>query len=267
MPEQYRTNDILRLLEELGEETGTGTGHAHFEKIYNKMRESEERPPFVSEDYLYRKLYRRAKRAKEKGQTEISLNVQNIEYIARFLGYSGYLQFERTEHPDKNPVLFNCVGNWYSYVRCNSGNPDILISPVQITANGKQVRMELKGPQRKFEGPMTISGPCLYCNLESGKEKRLNLIFKIGTAVEANVLQGVFSGVSSGGDPIAGRELLIRRKEKFKELANSKIGIKDASESDDEELKTVAAYFSSMEKNILRGGRASTFGIADLKEF
>lgn len=267
MAEQYKPADILQLLDELAEHTNTGTSFSHFETMFSEIKKSlPESPPFNSGDYLYRKLFRRAKLAEKKRTPFIRLNAQNIETIARFLGYQGYKQFLKMEHPDKDPVMASCAGTWYSYVRCNSGNPDILVSPVEISTKGKEVVMKLKGPGRIFHGQMSRKGNCLYCNLDGGNEKKLNLIFKLGSVKHPDVLQGVFSGVSSGGDPIAGREVLIRKEIKFELMKNQKIDMTKEPEERDDEMKLLYTYFGRKENTILKGGRSSTFTLSDLNE-
>lgn len=267
MADQYKPAEILQLLDELAEQTNTGLSFSHFETMYNEIKNSlPESPPFSSGDYLYRKLYRRALLAEKKRTPFIRLNAVYVETIARFLGYQGYKQFLKTEHPDKDPILASCTGTWYSYVRCNSGNPDILVSPVEIFSKGKEVLMKLKGPGRVFQGPVNRKGNCLYCNLDGGKEKKLNLIFKIGSVMHPDVLQGVFSGVSSGGDPIAGREVLIRKEIKIELMKNQKIDMTKEPEARDDEMKLLYLYFARKENNILKGGRSSSFSLGDLNE-
>lgn len=50
----------------------------------------------------------------------------------------------------------------------------------------------------------------MFCHLDSDRNKKMLIILKGNVNKHSQVLQGVFSGISSTGDPIAGRELFIR---------------------------------------------------------
>jgi hypothetical protein len=260
-----KATEIMRLLEALAKETGTTLTRDSFVEMYEVMKLKNEKLPFNSWDYLYRKLFLQAKNASKNSM--ISVSSTNIAAIVKFLKYSDYEQFSRDEHPERNPVLQNCLGKWLSCVRCNSGSSHVLISPVIITAKGKEIRMELNGPVRLFEGIARLNGSCLFCMLQSGNEKNLHLVFKVGLSNEPEILKGVFSGLSSGGDPIAGREILIRHSEENSlPFKNQRIKIKALIDSEDENQRLIGKYFNDRSKNILSGGKASTFGWEDLEE-
>lgn len=261
----YNSLDIKRLLQALAAKTNKSLVRGHLQAMHDLMEKSDKKGLF-SEDYLYRKIFLRVKDSDNKNNKSISLNTRNIEAIATFLGYTGYDQFIQLPDQSINALLENCVGSWYSYVRCNSGNEEVLISPVQIIRNGKEVIMKLNGPSRKFEGSLKLEGNCLYCLLESKSEKNIHLVFKVGFSQKPNVLQGVFSGMSTAGDPIAGREVLIRQELEFASLKNSRRSIAELVKSRSEEEKIIGGYFSDKEQNILKGGQASTFELNDLKK-
>jgi hypothetical protein len=263
---KYKTTDILRLLKEVAIKTDKSLAHPHFPDMYEIMLRDSKELPFTSHDYLYRKLFLEVEGADEKRRQDISLSAVNVEAIAKFLGYKSYEQFKKFEHPERNPVLENCIDTWYSYVRCNSGSRNVFVSPVRIFANGKEIQMELRGPSRLFKGIVRLNGHALYCFMESGKEKNLHLVMKVALSDKPEVIQGVFSGISTGGDPIAGREILIRQPgKKFETLAPQKFKIDDLLKSGDEGEKKIGNYFTDKEKNILAGGKASTFGWEDLE--
>ena len=260
----YQSTDIKRLLQAVAAKTGNKLVYGQFHLIYEKMKKEYGALPFA-EEYLYKKVFLKVKNADEELTGHINLNDQNIEAIAEFLGYEGYTEFIEEQLFPAHPAMENFIGSWYSYVRCNSGSPDVLVSPVEIFREKKDVRMRLHGPTRVFTGELEFEENCLYCLLKSGKGKNIYLVFKAGLSQQPNVLQGVFSGLSSGGDPIAGREVLVRQHAEFSELKNKKLSIAAMLNSENDEERLIARYFSKQEKNILRGGKASTFELTDLR--
>ena len=123
----------------------------------------------------------------------------------------------------------------------------------------------MKGPNRTFTGNLKYEGNCLCCHLVSQQDKDLHLVFYAGLEQNPRVIQGVFSGISSAGDPIAGREVLVRQDEKFNMLQNFRRPIQEMLESKSAEAQIIAMYFKNPEHNILKAGKASTFSIGDLK--
>lgn len=260
--------DIKRLLDEVSEETGLTLVHGNFAEIHEKLQEkyksrTKKRTLPFSDEYLYRKLFARVKDGVEKDAT-INLNALNLDAIAQALEYRSYSDFIRMEGPEINPVLANCAGTWYSYVRCNSGQPYILRSAVIIYQEKKAMYMKLQGGLRLFQGQLKHDGNCIYCLLESKQEKKLHMVLRTGLSSRPDVLQGVFSGLSSGGDPIAGREVLIRQNEEYGKLSHTRVAISEFLLSEKEEENVIAKYYQYPEKNILKGGLSSTFDLGDL---
>ncbi|MEO5644261.1 MAG: hypothetical protein ABIQ40_04790 [Bacteroidia bacterium] len=260
---KYLASDIMKLLQEVAVKADMTLEYASFKEIYSKMEEELEALPF-KEDYLYKRVYQEVKKMKDE-YSEISLNSNYIEHIAKYLTYTNYDQFKKMQSQPFYSALENCLGAWYSYVRCNSGEEQILISPVLIFKEGREIFLQLKGPRRMFTGRLKLEGTCVYCLLESKEDKNLHLVFKFGSATKPDVLQGVFSGMSAAGDPIAGREILIRQKEKYGVLKNDRRPMKQMLESKLEDEKIIANYFKERMHCTLKGGRASTFKIDDLK--
>jgi hypothetical protein len=104
----------------------------------------------------------------------------------------------------------------------------------------------------------------LHSHLQSGQNKNIHIVLKAGHSTEPQVLQGVFSGVSTAGDPIAGREIFIRQKLSYDKLTTERASIKDLIGSKSRESELIGKYFKNKEYNILKGGAASTFGLDDL---
>lgn len=260
---EYDPVDVLRLLQEVAEKTGYRLVNSHFPMMHEKMK-PEGRKTFFAENYLYKKMFLRARKAQREGVKGISLNDEYVEIIAQFLDYKSYSHFLELQQQQFPSALLNCLGVWYSYVRCNSGHPEVYASPVRIYEQTKAVLVEMQGASRKFKGELKMEGSCLYCLLESGQEKNIHLVLKIGVAQKPNVLQGVFSGLSSAGDPIAGREVLVRQFVSFGELKHKKLKIAELMKSKEEEERAIGNYFSEKEQNILKAGQASTFELGDL---
>jgi len=252
----------MYLLEEVAKATDKTLGYASFDDIYSKMEEKMGELPF-KERYLYKEVHQKLKKLKGANAV-IDLNQNNIEHVVKFLGFSNYDQFKKMRSAPAHPILKECVGNWYSYVRCNSGEEYVLISPVKISEEGQEIHIELKGKERNFIGKLKFEGSCVYCLLESKQDKNLHLVFNVGHSKKPNVLQGVFSGMSTAGDPIAGREVLVRRKEKIFELKNFRRSIPEMLKSKLEEDKIIGMYFKEPAQNILKGGKSSTYELIDL---
>ena len=261
---KYKAADIITLLNEIAREAGVTLQYASFGEIYSKIEEKIPDLPF-SDRYLYKQVYQPLQKLQGKNDI-IRLNSNNVEHLVKYLSYTNYDQFIKVQSQPVHPVLMDFENtNWYSYVRCNSGEEYVLVSPVRFIAEGREIFMHLKGPRRTFTGKLKFGGNCIYCDLESGQEKNLHLVFYTGFAKQPDVLQGVFSGMSTAGDPIAGREVLIRQPGKLSTLQNSRRPIGEMMSSKNEEEQAVGSYFKNPAQNILKAGKASTFGIDDLK--
>ncbi len=264
---EYSAIDIKRLLDEISQESDKTLAHSQFHDMYlfldQKYRERFKKTIPIADDYLYRKLFSPLiKGVNEKMKLNLTPNC--LDAITQALGYKGYGEFLRMEHPSISPTTANCAGQWYSYVRCNSGQPYILRAPVKIYQDKKVMRMELQGPSRLFKGVFQASDNCHYCLLESKQAKNIYLVLKTGLVSRIEVMQGVFSGLSGGGDPIAGREILVRQVEEFSNLLPQRIAIKEMLKSKMREEVAVATYFNSAEKSIIKAGISSTFTLDDL---
>jgi hypothetical protein len=258
---EYNSAHVKGLLQALADHTGqTFDGHG-FMAMSEALQEFQEFPE-VSRRYLSEKLH---KRIQDSGSMKIGLVRDKLEKIARFLGFQNFNDFVNTRYSPIDPRLLGCIGNWYSFVRCNSGRPDLLISPVKIFRNGQKVYLRLKGIKRVFVGELRLKGSCLFCLLDTGSNKELHLSFKIGMEEHPMLLQGTFSGVSSGEDPIGGRELLVREDHlDFDELANRKISVLEAIENGEEKFTRIGNYFANYDKNNLKISNVSTFDLDDL---
>lgn len=257
--------DILKFLDSLAAATGLNLVHTDFKDMQDRLHEryKQENPKGEIEfrdEYIYRKLFLPSK--KEKNEI-LKLNPAILNALAQGAGFKSYGHFVKVCDPMSNPSIQNSIGVWYSYVRCNSGQPYVLRAPVKIFEEKREVLMEMRGPVRKFSGHVNAMGECLRCNLQS-ENKSISLVLKAGIAAQPKVLQGVFAGLSTAGDPIAGREILIRQDAEYDALTNERTLINELIAAGDRESKLVGTYFYNKEANILKGGRASTFGYDDL---
>jgi hypothetical protein len=255
----------MNLIGKVAKEAGHPTVNTAFPKIHDIMKKACGEP-FFAENYLYKKVFLRARLMEKKGGGILILKDEYVEIIARYAGYESYSKFLERRENKLAGELISCEGVWYSYVRCNSGDMEVLASPVHIYQKANQVFAEMKGSSRNFKGELKMERDCLYCLLESNKGKNIHFVLKVGVALMPNVLQGVFSGMSSGGDPIAGREVLIRQELGFDKLKHKRLKISTLINSKNEDEKLVGEYFSDKQQNILKGGQASTFELNDLRK-
>lgn len=261
---KYKAGEILALLEKVAVDTGRTLGYVALKDIHADMENADPqgKVPF-NEEYLYKQIYQKAQ--KEKPDETVGLNPGKVEYIARFAGFTNFNHFAEYLKQPLPTFLDNCEGNWYSYVRCNSGQPYLLKSPVRIARIDTGLIIELQGKARRFKGKIKYEGQCMYCLLESGEDKNLHLVFKFGSSRDPQVLQGVFSGMSSDGDPIAGREVLVRENElRLRDMKNERLPIHDFLKSKDPGKRALGTYFREKENNTLKIQRSSTFSFDDL---
>jgi hypothetical protein len=101
-------------------------------------------------------------------------------------------------------------GEWVGIVRSHNGE-ELYLSEIEINKVANQANdyeVEMRG-KNSFVGTATYRGTCLQMMFDNDK-KVLLLSFYISLTENPMVLQGTFSGISSKGFPIAGRELLVR---------------------------------------------------------
>ena len=257
----YRAGDIKTLLDKVADATGEKAVHSRLQSVYDKITQKLQKNLPFTETYLSNTLYYKVHNT--DGNKEIRLSDENIEALVSFLGYDNFDQFIRSQSETIHPLLEHCKGEWYSYVRCNSGEPYLLRAPVTIFARHNSMYMNLKGKVRNFEGRVNFEGNCIYCHLLSGEDKNIHLVFRSSLSPNPWVLQGVFSGISSAGDPICGREILIKTNKTYEEMTNERIAIKEFKKGGRDEM-IIAKYFFLKDENIMKAGKSSTFGIGDL---
>lgn len=101
-------------------------------------------------------------------------------------------------------------GEWVAIVRSHNGE-ELYLSEIEINKIANQTNdyeVEMRG-RSSFPGTATYRGNCLQMIFDNNK-KILLLSFYVSLTENPMLLQGTFSGISSKGFPIAGRELLVR---------------------------------------------------------
>lgn len=216
----------------------------------------------ISARYLY-DLYRDIQKKEATNDIAGGRRTHMLDIIAKTLGYRNFRDFESAYDKPVSDVMMACVGNWWSYVRANNKN-DILKAPVKIFYTNAMdgMQMELKGHERTFKGRLKERGNCFSGFIESGSDKRIALIFKLGASNDIDLLQGVFCGLSSGGDPIAGREILVREEN----LGYDKMEWSRHNHNDENIDARIRKYFSSYEKNCIKVMSIAGFDLSDLGE-
>lgn len=265
---RFDPGKLLELLKEVAEKVNGGKldrpGCLDMAVAINEDLKAKKKKITMGYKYIYN-LHNSVRDAiEEDSEVKPKPHPSWINVIAEFAGYKSYDDFISST-TEAYRALQGYIGNWYSYVRCNSGSKEVLVSPVRIYEENGQVWMELKGPVRTFKGELKLKEDCLVCLLEGNESKVLHLVFKAGFAVKPNVLQGVFSGMSTGGDPIAGREVLVRQHEhNFSNLKNARLDIPRILMSSKLEERSIGEYFKDQSVSSVKTGRTSTFELTDL---
>ena len=264
---KYPLNDVKRLIEEVEKRAGEKINAATSEKIHKKMHNALGKLPPFGTEYLNKRIMFEINKASAKRKDAVGLNKGYINFVAEYLSYANYEEFEEKKDRASNEELEKFIGTWISYVRCNSRQPYILMSPVSIYNERNLVYMKLQGKERAFIGELKIEKGKLFCLLKGEEGKYIHLVFNAGIATRPQVLQGIFSGISAGGDAIAGREVLVRTDREFESIRNDKLRIREILNSNNNELEVIGNYFSDTRINIIKAGRSSTFDLGDLQGF
>jgi hypothetical protein len=265
---ECRVEDLKKLLDKIQEVTRMKVSRTNYLDVHQYLNKKHKELfgtnlPFGNE-YIYRSIRVRVNTAKLEDAT-FEVIEKNLDAISKVCGYETFLDFILSTQKTIAPVLAACAGTWYSYVRCNSGKEYILRAPVLIYEEKKIMYMKLQGPNRIYTGELSAEGDSLFCLLKSDQVKRIHMVLKTGLVLSPKVLQGVFTGLSAGGDPIAGREILIKQENAFKDLRPDRIQLRKWLDSASEEEHAVAEYFSRDENTIVKAGQSSSFDLDDLR--
>ncbi|MEM7655090.1 MAG: hypothetical protein AAF399_03095 [Bacteroidota bacterium] len=242
--------------------------YADFADLEMNIAEFDSKSPELSQKYLYDNLLRKAQKAEEGGQETIGASVAHVKKLVRFAGFQDWAEVVQTLQKKPSPLsaqLQSLIGNWYSYVRCNSGQPFLLKSPVRLLEEKGKLEMELSGARFTYRGEVDAKGGNLFILLRTQEIKQIHLVLEIGYSMTPQVIKGVFSGVNAAGNPIAGKEVLIRSQEPdFSQLTGARIPIEPVSLPPQTEWESLYQYFATYENSNLKTRSASTFTVEDL---
>lgn len=217
----------------------------------------------ISSEYIYKKIVNPI--SKMKPNESLGLRNSIVSALLEYLEFKNIQEFiHSVDRPISNQVK-SMVGVYYTYVRRNTKEGVLLRSPVRIYEDAKQIYMTLKGEQQTYSGKVEMRKGVLSILLENNEGKCFHHLYKIGAIEKPKVLQGIFSGVTSGFDPIGGRVILERRDEGFEELKTAALDVTALKNSRVKNDGILAKYFSKYSENNLKIGKTSTFGFGDLE--
>jgi hypothetical protein len=220
----------------------------------------------VSKRYLYETLFRKISQGKNRKGEKIKVQPYKLDKISEYLGHENFQSFIHAVDNPIHPVLKGSIGTYHSYLRRNSADGVIFCSPVKIIEADQKIQFQLKGPLQVYMGDVEFRNGCLFILMQTDNGKQFHHVYQVGQREKPDVLQGVFSGVSTAFEPIGGRVILIRTTEKFESLKNQQVEISQLKKSKNLQDRRIAEYFHDYLKNNISIRKAGTFGIADLGE-
>lgn len=237
-----KAQSVRRLLIDLSEKIHVEMDYAGFGTMSDYIDSDS-----ISQKYLD-DTYRLVRKKILADQMNIGSHEKKLNVIAKKLGYKSFQDFENNLIRPLDPILLNSVGHWWSLVRSNTGD-NIYKAPVWIRNDPHEgVYITLKGQENLFMGKVMASAGCIFCELNSEKEKKLYIVLKGSINTNCQMLQGIFTGISSTGDPIGGRELFMRETGlAFKDMKWSKLSVNENAL--DAKVKT---YFEHAEGNVIK---------------
>ena len=257
-----RIDTARQLLDDLSERSTEPLDHAGFGYMSELINETIGQQ-LISQKYLYENLFKKVEKLGSRADASLRLSLNKLDAIARYLGFRNFSELEHHYEQPVSPIVKSCLGTWLCYVRRNTSRPVILMSPVQISMEGQKVAYRLKGPTRHYNGSLQHHAGCLFCHFESPDGKRFQHVYKVGSCMSPEVLQGVFSGVSSAFDPIGGRVVLVRTQASFDTLVNRQYALNTTSPDPDLD-ENIHNYFRDYCDNNLMIKPAITFTEDDL---
>lgn len=216
----------------------------------------------TGDQYLYKKI---AQPITGMGPEEqLGLRESKLMALVADLGYDNVKAFINEMDNPYSSQLKSCTGVYYTYLRKNTKEGILLRSPVRIFAKNSKVWMELVGKRLNYLGEMKLQNGYLSVLLQNKNGKQFYHGYKIGAMEQPQVLQGIFSGVTSAFDPIGGRVVLVRVDGKeFNELKIGELKISTMKRSDDIGEVAVAEYLEDVRNN-LSINKTTSFGFGDL---
>jgi hypothetical protein len=217
----------------------------------------------IGEQYLYKKIDQPI--SAMGPAEELGLRDSKLIALVRHLGYESVKAFINEMDNPYSTQLKSCTGTYYTYLRKNTQEGFLLRSPVRIFAKNNKVWMELRGKRLNYLGEMKLQNGYLSVLLQNKNGKQFYHGYKIGAMEEPQVLQGIFSGVTSTFDPIGGRVVLVRVEgQEFDELKIGELKISAMKRSDDTGEVALAEYLEDIARNNLSINKTTSFGFGDL---
>jgi len=253
---KFNIDKIKMLMKEVSDKANLPLNYSSFGPLSELINNTNPRVGiWVSKRYLYENVYKQCKKVEEEGGDKVNLNQTYVDRICQYIGYKSFSDWDHqgsNKQPNYLPLdarLLACAGYWISYVRSNVNNGDILCAPVRIFQQANEMRVEMRGSRRTFYGALRLKGFNLFALIDTGNDKELHLIFWIGLCLEPQVLKGVFSGISSAGHPIVGREVLVKVEQE--ELKWQKLNLN--KEEDRKQLPPkLVTFFEKHEENSIK---------------
>lgn len=252
-----KVKTVLLILEELSDRHGTTQDYSGFGELEAILE--VEGNLNISQKYLYENMQLQAKRASDRGEEEMQLSRSYLNQIVQYLGCKSIESYERQKFVSVpvNPVLESSMGSWCSYTRVNSKKPMILQAPIVIYHSQEHsgtLMMKMQGYACEYLGEIRLTAfNTLNCSLESSiQRKAFHIVLRMGMVFQPIYLKGVFSGITSYGDPIAGKLVLIRQEVPYDELEPKSFLIEGAINSENPQLRALGEFFEHYEGNNIK---------------
>jgi len=252
---------LRRLLEELVKKHNVIYERGGLEQICSTIKEKHKIA--INPEYLYKKIEQPIR--KLKPTDSLGLRDSIVNELLKNIGYDTINAFIQVVDSPVSRQLKSLVGSYYSYVRQNSNEGVLLRSPVRIYEKDKKIFMSLKGERLDYSGEFRMQKGVLFVLLQNEEGKCFHHIYRMGDIERPKVLQGIFSGVTSGFDPIGGRVVLELRSEEYSALKIAALEISTLKSHVQKNDQRLAKYFMKYSDNNLKIGKTSTFGFSDLE--
>ncbi|MEL6674550.1 MAG: hypothetical protein AAFR61_20235 [Bacteroidota bacterium] len=255
--------EMKAIIEAAAHQAGLGFGGKDFDELSSLINAAVGRD-ILGDRYLYA-FYKKCELALKQDQKEVGLNENYLNAVLKYLGFLNLKAYrQKAAEQQGDPRLAGLKGNWYSIVRQNSGLPYLLVAPVHIWQEGATFWIKLVGPSAQYVAKLARKENAIFTTFLNDQYKVINLIFHIGGATRPQLLMGVFSGLSTSGDTIAGRELLLRTDHDEAAMNHLRIPLEDPEQWPDWLDGRIFGYFEDHYKNCLKGSRGPTFSLDDL---
>ena len=248
-------NNLLRMVSQKTKQsmdyTGWGIASMHINKFLGKE--------IITQRYLHENLFLRCLKDQPEAHAKISL--EKLDLIASFLGYEDFFDFENNQYPMLKKEEKSLIGNWYSITRCNTSKTHLLISPLEVKGKNGSLHFSLKGKTRVFSGLAALRTGVLSVTLQED-DKIIYWILKTGIFIEPKLIQGVFASISSAGDPICGRKIIMKTEIHYSKMKNYRLSFENAKELDWISNKIVQ-YFENHQNGYVKVLDSASFNLDD----